>query len=156
MKIPSNPMAAVAREPVKTAARAERNAPAEAPAEPTPSVKVPPGLERVLAKFEALGEAGRSAGQSNAMDRIARNLARYTDTQALVPPADGPATAPAEPEAPPLAEAPPETPLGDAPLETAPGTNAPGADSGSDPTDALLDALTAPDTEGSDGTEPTA
>lgn len=151
MKIPSNPMAAVAREPAKTgpAARAERNMPAEVPAEPTPSVKIPPGLERVLAKFEALGETGRSAGQSQAMDRVARNLARYTDTQALVPPADSPATAPAaEPEAPPLAEAPPE-----APLETAPGATAPDADSASDPTGALLDVLTDP---GSEGTEPTA
>lgn len=94
MKI-TPPATALARELPKTnpAARAERTAPAEDSARPTPSVKVPPGLEKVLAKFEALGEAGRTAGQSNAMDRVARNLARYTDTQALTPP-----TPPAEPE----------------------------------------------------------
>lgn len=148
MKIPSNPMAAVAREPAKAAARTDRNAPAEAPAEPTPSMKVPPGLERVLAKFEALGETGRSTGQSNAMDRIARNLARYTDTQALVPPPDSATTTPTETQAPPLAEATPQTPVDNDPLEAAPV-----ADTGSAPTGDLLDALT---DSGNNGTEPTA
>lgn len=147
MKIPSNPMAAIAREPAKAAAaRAERTAPAEAPTEPTPSVKVPPGLERALAKFEALGEAGRTGGQNNAMDRIARNLARYTETQALVPPPDSPATAPAEPVEPPVTETTPETPVATAPPETAPSATAPATA----PTGALLDALADP---GTDGTE---
>jgi hypothetical protein len=55
--------------------------PAEAPAKKT----APPGLERVLARLESLGETGRTQGQSQAMDRISRNLARYQETQALAP-----------------------------------------------------------------------
>lgn len=41
----------------------------------------PPGLERVMARLQSLGHP--TAGQSNATDRISRNLARYMDTQAI-------------------------------------------------------------------------
>lgn len=41
----------------------------------------PPGLERVLARLQSLSNP--NAGQSNATDRISRNLARYADTQAI-------------------------------------------------------------------------
>lgn len=40
----------------------------------------PPGLERVLARLQSLPEP--SAGQTNATDRISRNLARYAENQA--------------------------------------------------------------------------
>lgn len=43
----------------------------------------PPGLVRVLARLRILGHPD-NAGQSNATDRISRNLARYTDTQAIM------------------------------------------------------------------------
>ena len=49
----------------------------------------PPGLERALARLQSLPEP--TAGQTNATDRISRNLARYADTQAIgtpVPPAN--------------------------------------------------------------------
>lgn len=42
----------------------------------------PPGLERVLARLQSLSNP--NAGQSNATDRISRNLARYADTQAIL------------------------------------------------------------------------
>ena len=41
----------------------------------------PPGLERVLARLQALNNP--NAVHSNATDRISRNLARYTETQAI-------------------------------------------------------------------------
>lgn len=41
----------------------------------------PPGLERVLARLQGLSNP--NTGQSNATDRISRNLARYTQTQAI-------------------------------------------------------------------------
>jgi hypothetical protein len=41
----------------------------------------PPGLERVLVRLQSLSNP--TAGQSNATDRISRNLARYTETQAI-------------------------------------------------------------------------
>lgn len=41
----------------------------------------PPGLERVLARLQSLFEP--TAGQTNATDRISRNIARYAETQAI-------------------------------------------------------------------------
>lgn len=60
----------------------------------------PPGLERVLARLQGLSNP--NAGQSNATDRISRNLARYTETQAIStepvasPEPTGQASAPAD------------------------------------------------------------
>lgn len=79
---------------------------------------IPPGLERVQERLQAMSE--RTRGQSNALDRISRNIARYQETQALAgtppspPPPPGPettgATAPTEPATPaPAPEASPPT-----------------------------------------------
>ncbi len=57
---------------------------AETPAPARPS-DGPPGLQRVLARLEAMGEAGRTPGQTQALDRISRNLARYLENQAMAP-----------------------------------------------------------------------
>lgn len=43
----------------------------------------PPGLERALAHLQSVPESERTAGQTNAMDRIGRNIARYTETESL-------------------------------------------------------------------------
>jgi hypothetical protein len=48
--------------------------------------KLPPGLVRVAARFEAMGSEARSGGQSNALEQITRNLQRYMETQGLVTP----------------------------------------------------------------------
>lgn len=69
-----------------------------APAESTVAMasrKLPPGLVRVAARFEAMGVEGRTAGQSHALAQIQRNLQRYADMQGitLTPPA-APATEP--------------------------------------------------------------
>lgn len=55
--------------------------------------RVPPGLQRVAARLQGLGEEGRSPGQNNALSQIQRNLQRYVDVQAL---ATAPATLPAQ------------------------------------------------------------
>ncbi|MCU0921461.1 MAG: hypothetical protein MUF08_08865 [Burkholderiaceae bacterium] len=55
-----------------------------APAESTVEMaacKLPPGLVRVAARLEAMGVDGRTAGQSNALAQINRNLQRYIDHQ---------------------------------------------------------------------------
>lgn len=84
MKIgPSNPQA-INREPVK-------------PAKTTGAGEqktVPPGLERVQARQQSVPAADRNAGQATAADRISRNIARYAETQAIVPP---PVTEPVAP-----------------------------------------------------------
>lgn len=131
MKIQSHlpAVAAFQRDGVKpsSANRVGRPAGGEAGAAPSveaPAKTAPPGLERVLARLESLGEAGRTQGQNQAMDRIARNLARYQEHQALAPlpepvptvpeiEAEAPAPAPADPvvvETPPEAGAPDESP----------------------------------------------
>lgn len=106
-------MAALQRDGAKPAhaPRADKSQPEAAPA-PTPSVTLevsgktaPPGLQRVLAKLEALGEEGRSRGQNQAMDRVARNLARYQENQSVAP-----LPLPPEPLEPPV-EAPAESPV---------------------------------------------
>lgn len=48
--------------------------------------KLPPGLVRVAARFEAMGVEGRTGGQSNAMAQITRNLQHYMETQGVAPP----------------------------------------------------------------------
>ena len=52
----------------------------------------PPGLERALARLQSRPEP--TAGQSNATDRISRNLARYAATQAIGTPTAPAATNP--------------------------------------------------------------
>lgn len=55
------------------------------PASDSSSTKTtPPGLERVLERLQNL--PAPNAGQTNALDRISRNIARYRETQALVKP----------------------------------------------------------------------
>lgn len=73
--------------------------------------QLPPGLDRVMARLEAMPAESRNAGQSNALDRIGRNIARYQENHGLTPPA-----APESPS--PVAE----TPAVVAPVETAPQT----------------------------------
>lgn len=113
MKINTNPMASFNRE-VPAIKPTSRAASVEMPATPTETPKAaPPGLERVLAKFEAMGEGARTAGQSNAMSRIERNLARYIETQAMgSTPVEGATEAPVEAVEEALSP----------PVETAPGT----------------------------------
>jgi hypothetical protein len=82
MKINANAMASFHRDIPKAsqAMRAERTdkaVPVEA------GKTTPPGLERALARLQAMEEGQRTAGQTNAMDRIGRNLARYIETQAM-------------------------------------------------------------------------
>ncbi len=106
MKINAPSMAAFHRETPKAsqAMRAERM---EQKTAATESGKnAPPGLERALARLEAMGEGDRTAGQTNAMDRIGRNLARYIETQAM---AGSPETAVTEATAP-QADTPPVDP----------------------------------------------
>ena len=55
---------------------------------------VPPGLERAQARLQSVPAADRNHGQATAADRISRNIARYAETQAIVPP---PVTAPVTP-----------------------------------------------------------
>lgn len=43
----------------------------------------PPGLERVLARLQSIPVAERSAGQANATEKISRNMARYTEIEAI-------------------------------------------------------------------------
>lgn len=120
MKIQSHTphVAAFQRDGVKPSQANRAGKPAGGEAGVPPSVEAsaktaPPGLERVLARLESLGEAGRTQGQNQAMDRIARNLARYQENQALAPlPEPAPivpeaeAPAPADPV---VVETPPET-----------------------------------------------
>lgn len=112
MRIPSTSPVAFQRETPKATGqnRAERNE-AQTPTE-KPAKTAPPGLEKVLARLEAMGES-RTQGQGVAMDRISRNLARYAENQALAP-APAPAPAPVDDAAPdttpPVTEAPAETP----------------------------------------------
>lgn len=98
MRIPSTSSVAFQRETPKATGqnRAERNE-AQTPTE-KPAKTAPPGLEKVLARLEAMGES-RTQGQGVAMDRISRNLARYAENQALAP-VPAPAPAPVEDAAP--------------------------------------------------------
>lgn len=136
MKITSAPAAVVERDLPRgpAAGRPARSDRAAAPAQPTttpaddapegagPVRRAPPGLQKVLARLEAMGAEGRSPGQNVALERIARNLQRYLETQGLAPtpaPAPAPATDPmpvgtdatdaadADPAAPVAAETPP-------------------------------------------------
>lgn len=171
MKIQNTPAAAMARDWPK-ANKTEKGATstpvqAEVSTETTSSTgrpSAPPGLERVVAKFEAMAAAGKMPGQGQALDRVSRNLARYQENQALA----GPAPAPT-PEASPVADA--ETPIAEAaatetPVSETPATETPVAeapaelppDTAEDSTvDALLDsAATTPDPATSDADTPSA
>jgi hypothetical protein len=94
MKIESGTLLPFSREPVKPAAlRANTTAQATDSAKPARADQggqktTPPGLERALARLQSIAESERTAGQSNAMDSISRNIARYTETEAIsAPPA---------------------------------------------------------------------
>jgi hypothetical protein len=68
---------------------APSSAPMLAPIESTIEIaarKLPPGLVRVAARLEAMGVEGRTGGQSNALERITRNLQRYVETQGMATP----------------------------------------------------------------------
>lgn len=43
----------------------------------------PPGLSRTLSRLQGIPESERTAGQSNAITRISRNIARYVETAAI-------------------------------------------------------------------------
>ncbi len=98
MRIPSTSSVPFTREATKAVGqnRAERNEASTSTEKPAKTA--PPGLEKVLARLEAMGES-RTQGQGVAMDRISRNLARYAENQALAP-APAPAPAPVEDAAP--------------------------------------------------------
>jgi hypothetical protein len=83
MKINANSMASFNREMPKAspAMRAERT---DKPAPSESGKTAPPGLERALARLQAMEAGERTAGQTNAMDKIGRNLARYMENQAIV------------------------------------------------------------------------
>ncbi len=90
MKIDSSTALQFMREPAKPAAtRAHPAAPAEAMAKPAKAAadgaqKVsPPGLERALSRLQSISETDRTTGQSNAIDKISRNIARYTEIETL-------------------------------------------------------------------------
>lgn len=109
MKIgPSNALPSFAREPAKASKTTGAGE----------SKPVPPGLERVQARMQSVPAADRNAGQATALDRISRNIARYAETQAIVPPP--PATVPVTP--PVVADS-----ATTAPVDTTPATPVPAA-----------------------------
>jgi hypothetical protein len=70
----------------------------------------PPGLVRVAARLEAMGADGRTAGQSQALAQITRNLQRYADAQGAAAPSAAPPAPPGTPiSTPPPAPAPAPT-----------------------------------------------
>jgi hypothetical protein len=112
MKINANPMASFNREMPKAspALRAERT---DKPAPSESGKTAPPGLERALSRLQNMEASERTAGQTNAMDKIGRNLARYIENQAI-----GVAPAPEAPSTPVQEVVPSPT---DAALAPAPG-----------------------------------
>lgn len=133
MKIGSPPPSFV-HDPARASGRRPQAAETDAPGVAAPNTKaeeaggrkaLPPGLERVQARLQGLGE--RTAGQATALDRISRNIARYQETQALATPPTP------EPEVSPLptpaasAEAGPAEPATVASTEPAPEPAAPSA-----------------------------
>ncbi len=124
----------------------------------------PAGLLKVQARLQDLGDT-RTRGQSVALERISRNIARYLENQAPAPvsapapaPVDTPPTEPVadvpvtEPTAPTdtptaAAESPAESPAASPAEAPAPAAAGPVAELPVDNTQALLDALEkAPDT----------
>ena len=155
---PHHPTTAAAGSPRKPAAAGERftvaadTAPAqqEAPATAKNAAAhagkgVPPGLEKVQARLQALAAGNPTRGQSNALSVINRNIARYAEQQAAADTATPPAaTDDAAPtDTAPVATAPTETPTGSEPpaatTDTPPQASAPGD------TPAAGDATLAPD-----------
>lgn len=52
-------------------------------AESRNKTEVPAGLEKVLARLQAMPVEEKTTGQSNAAERISRNIARYLDMQSM-------------------------------------------------------------------------
>ena len=52
-------------------------------AESRNKTEAPAGLEKVLARLQAMPVEERTTGQSNAAERISRNIARYLDVQSM-------------------------------------------------------------------------
>lgn len=106
------------------------------------NTEAPAGLVKVQARLQDLGEA-RTRGQSVALERISRNIARYLENQAPAP-ASAPAPAPvATPPTDAVADAPvADTP---APVPADPPAESAAAESPAEPpadnTQALLDPL---------------
>jgi hypothetical protein len=133
MKIASLPTAMTAVNPpakahgsraptAESVAAANEAPPAAPPANPAAQPRrpdSPPGLEKVLQRLQGMADLNK--GQTNAMQRIERNLSRYTEMQALAdPPPPAPIT---EPEATPTPtpDAPPaEGPIVTGPVDTTP------------------------------------
>jgi hypothetical protein len=61
------------------------------------SRKLPPGLVRVAARFEAAGTEGRTSGQSTAQAQVARNLQRFAEAHPIAD-AASPVAAPPDAE----------------------------------------------------------
>lgn len=85
MKITAALLPAVAREHANAAASRPQASdhsalPAKA-AEQQGQKTTPPGLTAVQTRLQALPEAGRNAGQANALERINHNIARYIENQ---------------------------------------------------------------------------
>lgn len=95
--------------------------------------QLPPGLDRVMARLEAMPPESRNAGQSNALERISRNIARYQEHHGIATPA------PTVPENPPA-----ETPAVAAPVETEPTPPAAPVETVAAPVDAPAEIVAAP------------
>lgn len=90
MKITAALLPAVAREHANAAApgpqASDHNTQPAKAAEQHGRKATPPGLAAVQTRLQAAPEAGRNAGQTNALERINHNIARYLENQ----PADSP------------------------------------------------------------------
>jgi hypothetical protein len=88
------PGAALGTAPVATPAHPASSAAVESTLE-LAARKLPPGLVRVAARFEAAGAEGPGSGQSHAQAQVARNLQRFAEAHASVAPPAPPPVAPA-------------------------------------------------------------
>jgi len=108
-----------AAKPAKPAKAASSVAPMDAAAAATkPAARSgPPGLQKVLERVQAMPEADRTRGQTQAMTRIERNLQRYLDNQGIPATETTPETAPTEDTAPVAASSPEPTDPSAEPIE---------------------------------------
>ncbi len=83
MKINANPMASFNREIPRAGPSAHSERTEKSAAATEVRKAAPPGLERAMARLQAIDESERSPGQANALNQIGRNLARYVETQAM-------------------------------------------------------------------------